>query len=328
MTAPRQHPAVVNLVRRLTALELHAARSGREVGQALAQVAADSAASTAMGLLDELYAAADALVTAMPAYAPPRNVLHRLLAAAERTAANSTDVETLRGALEGEARRLAAQAQAAREQVARTGAALIPENGLVVTWTLSETVRRTLAEAWRAGKRFRARVTESRPNQDGLETAGELAALGVPVEVTIDAALQFVTPRASLMLLGAEAIEADGSVVCKVGTYPAALAARRHGVRVYVAADTLKFDTASMQGRRPPLDALRFQPGDRTAQAPAGGSTRPAGHLFDRTPAALLAGIVTERGVLAPQACADIMLALPASDWLTRRVAAAFIQEA
>ncbi|MCC6189421.1 MAG: hypothetical protein IT318_10320 [Anaerolineales bacterium] len=326
MSAGAEHAAIRDLARRLKALELHAARSGREVARALAQVAADSAAPSAIGLAGELYAAADALVVALPAYAPPRNVLHRLLASAEGVLEAGGDAGQLRAAVLGEAERLAAWAQAAGAQVARVGAALVPEGGVVLTWTLSETVRRALAEAWRQGKRFRVRVTESRPNQDGLETARGLAVLGVPVEVTIDAALPAMTPRASVMLVGTEAIAADGSAICKVGTYPAALAARRRGLRVYVAADTLKFDTGSLLGLSPQREALRFSPGDLTGQR-AGGPVRLAGRLFDQTPAALLAGIVTERGLLAPQACAAVMQALPASRWLTGRLARRPIQE-
>jgi translation initiation factor 2B subunit (eIF-2B alpha/beta/delta family) len=176
---------------------------------------------------------------------------------------------------------------------------------------------RTLRAAWSLGKRFEVLVTESRPNNDGLSTAATLAQDGVPVRVSVDACLGELVPQADVMIVGAEAIMADGSAICKVGTYPSALVARAHGVPVYVIVDTLKFNITSVLGL--PLWMASLPRGD-VLPPEASGRALVVGHLFDRTPPELIQGIVTERGILSPAACAAVMAEMPLSETLSRKL--------
>lgn len=313
------HPAVGAVVAQFAALELHAARSGREVMAALAQVAADSTTADAPALADELESSVDALLAVMPPYAPPLNVMHRLLSLVESALARGDSADQLRASIRAAAADFQRWSAGARDRIAAVGAALIPDDAVVFTYTLSETALRTLLEARRSGKSFRLLVTESRPNQDGLVTARELSRAGVPVGLSIDACLGELLRQADVMLVGAEAINADGSAVCKVGTYPAALVAKAYGVPVYVVVDTLKFNVSSLWGLKLKLDPIR--PDDLSLDASMAGAPV-VGHLFDQTPAGLISGVVTERGVIAPGACAALMLDMPASDSLRAKLAA------
>jgi translation initiation factor 2B subunit (eIF-2B alpha/beta/delta family) len=309
------HPAVQRVIERFEALELHAARSGREVMDALAQVVLDSRAASAAELSGEIVAAMDALLAAMPAYAPPLNVMHRLMARVEAARDTGATADGLRSAFEHEAAAFHEWSSTARDQVAAYGAAIMPDGATVFTYTLSETALRTLREAARRGKRFRVLVTESRPNNDGLVTAEELSKEGVEVSVSIDACIAELIRQADLMLVGAEAIMPDGSAVCKVGTYPAALVARACGVPVYVTVDTLKFNVTALSGLSLKVDPIRR--GDVLLEGTAGNVT---GHLFDRTPPELIRSIVTERGILSPQACAVLMAEMPVSPRLIEKL--------
>ncbi len=312
------HPAVRAVAAKFAALELHAARSGREVMAALAQVAADSTAADTRALASEIEAAVEALLAVMPPYAPPLNVMHRLLSLVEAALAQETAVGDLRTSILAAAADFQAWSSSARDRIAGFGAALIPEDAVVFTYTLSETALRTLLEAWRSGKSFRLLVTESRPNQDGLVTANELSRAGVPVGISLDACLGELLRQADVMLVGAEAINADGSAVCKVGTYLAALVAHEYGVPVYVVVDTLKFNVSSLWGLKLKLDPIRA---DDLSLLPSMAAATVVGHLFDQTPAELICGVVTERGVIAPGACAALMLDMPASEGLRMKLA-------
>jgi translation initiation factor 2B subunit (eIF-2B alpha/beta/delta family) len=313
------HSSVVAVIDQLERQELHAARSGRALMAALADTAVDSPADSTAALAGELEAAVDAVLDVLPAYAPPINVMHQVMLLVEHAEAAGLPLAELRERLADQARAFSAWAQQSRPAVATHAAQLIRPGATVFTHTLSETILATLAEARRRGSRFRLLVTESRPNQDGLVTAARAHALGIGVQVGIDACLSDLIPQADLVLVGAEAILADGSAICKVGTYPAALVAHSHGCPVYVVVDTYKFNASSLLGLPLWLDPL--SPGDVIRDL----GTRTAaivGHLFDVTPPGLIRGIVTERGLISPASCADIMGAMPLSARLGAKLAA------
>lgn len=311
------HPALRNVIGRFAATELHAARAGREVMDVLAQIAAESSATNTAELASEIEVAIDTLLAVMPAYAPPLNVMHHIMVQVEEGLSNGLTVEGLKAALAGEAEHYQRWSIEAREKVARHGAALIPDSAALFTFTLSETVMSTLRQARQQGKKFRVLVTESRPNRDGLTTAALLAEMGVPVAISIDACIGELVPQADMMLIGAEAVMADGSAICKVGTYPAALVAKAHGVPVFVAADTMKFNATSALGL--PLWLASIASSD-VLPADLAGRAKVVGHLFDCTPAALIAGVVTERGVLSPADCSAAIGEMPLSKTLASKL--------
>ncbi len=302
---------------RFAALELHAARGGREVMQALAETVRLSSAQTLNELAADLLAAVDAILSVMPAYAPPLNVMHRVLAHLETAQAANASADALRAVIEQDAAEYQRWSDSARRKIADAGAECITSGCTVFTFTLSETALRTLRHAAEQGKQFRVLVTESRPNQDGLHTARELSGLGVKVQVSIDACAGLMMSDADLMLVGAESIMADGSAIAKIGTYPAALAAARIGVPVYVVVDTLKFNVSSRLGL-----ALELDPIVRESVLPTGTSAEieVVGHLFDRTPAPLIHAIVTEQGVISPAAAEVLMRSMPVSRLLSEKL--------
>ena len=305
-------PAVQQVIAKFAALELHAARAGREVMAALAETAMHSTAQDTATLSDEIRQAVDAILSVMPPYAPPLNVMHRILARVESAHAAGENISALRADLANEAATFTQWSLQAREQIAAYGAELIRDGATVFTFTLSETALRTLKQAAH-GKQFRVLVTESRPNQDGLQTARELSASGVAVSVSIDACIGLLMPMADLMMVGAEAIMADGSAVAKVGTYPSALLAKRFGVPVYVIVDTMKFNVSSTFGLALELDPIAH--GDILSA-----NAKVTGSLFDSTPAHLIRGVVTERGIIAPAACSALMREMPISQYLCQKL--------
>jgi methylthioribose-1-phosphate isomerase len=111
-----------------------------------------------------------------------------------------------------------------------------------------------------------------------------------------------------LVITGADRIAANGDAANKIGTYEKALLAREHGVPFYVAAPASTFDPATPTGDDIPIEErspeeLLFAVGmddsgrlRRVRLAPESAAARnPA---FDVTPAALIAGFITERGIL------------------------------
>jgi methylthioribose-1-phosphate isomerase len=107
--------------------------------------------------------------------------------------------------------------------------------------------------------------------------------------------------KVDLVITGADRIAANGDAANKIGTYGVALAARAHGVPFYVAAPGSTFDLALPDGGRIPIEERAAEEvlavsGWARAEAPPC-AWNPA---FDVTPAELIAGLITDRGLLRP----------------------------
>lgn len=145
-------------------------------------------------------------------------------------------------------------------------------------------------------------VDETRPYLQGARlTAWELAQAGVPHTLVADVAAGSLLRRGEVdaVLVGADRIAANGDTANKVGTYPLAVLAARHGVPFYVVAPLTSVDLETPDGdaipiEERPADEVRMA-GGRLISPP---NTQVWNPSFDVTPAELITGIVTDEGVL------------------------------
>ncbi len=145
-------------------------------------------------------------------------------------------------------------------------------------------------------------VSETRPRNQGALTAWELSKAGVPYTVVADNACGHLLQRglADVVLVGADRVTSGGDVANKIGTYLKALSARAHDVPFYVAAPASTIDFRLRDGAGVPIeerDAREVTELGGVRLFPAGTPAR--NWAFDVTPAALVTGLVTERGVCA-----------------------------
>jgi methylthioribose-1-phosphate isomerase len=198
------------------------------------------------------------------------------------------------------------------EAIGKAGAALVPDGGGVLTHcntgalaTGGEgTALAVLYTAWRQGKRFTVFADETRPLLQGARlTAWELQEAGIPVTLICDSVAGWVMKqdRVQMAIVGADRIAANGDTANKIGTYSVALLAKAHGIPFYVAAPASTFDLSLASGASIPIEeraAAEVTHGFGAQTAPADVAVfNPA---FDVTPAELLAGIITDRGVITP----------------------------
>jgi methylthioribose-1-phosphate isomerase len=152
-----------------------------------------------------------------------------------------------------------------------------------------------LRAAWEQGSLSHVWVDETRPLLQGARlTAWEMLRAGIPFRVVADSAAGGLMARGLVdrVVVGADRIAANGDVANKVGTYPLAVLAARHGVPFYVAAPVSTIDPDTPSGREIPIEER--DPAEVTTNADA---FNPA---FDVTPAELVTAIFTEAGVLEP----------------------------
>lgn len=145
---------------------------------------------------------------------------------------------------------------------------------------------------------------ETRPYLQGARlTAFEIVEDQLPGTLIADsmAAFLMAQQRVDCVVVGCDRVAANGDTANKIGTYALAVACKHHGLPFFVAGHSSTLDPRTPNGAAIPIEE---RPGSELthlgtkALAPAGvGVWNPA---FDVTPSALIAGIVTERGVLEP----------------------------
>jgi len=210
------------------------------------------------------------------------------------------------------ARAIHAEQRAVDRAISEHGAPLMPTSGAVLTHcntgglaTAGDgTALGVIIAAHRLGHRLHVYVDETRPLLQGARlTTYELAAAGVPATLIADgaAAATMREKKIAAVIVGADRIATNGDTANKIGTYQVAIAAAHHGIPFYVAAprSTIDFKLASgdaieIEQRHP--DEVRTFGGTPTAPIDVA-VYNPA---FDVTPGHLIAGIVTEYGVVRP----------------------------
>ena len=104
-----------------------------------------------------------------------------------------------------------------------------------------------------------------------------------------------------LVVTGADRIAANGDTANKIGTYALAVLARHHGVPFYVAAPFSTIDPSIPSGAEIPIEEREAAEVRRVGAQPTAPERSPVYNpAFDVTPAALIAAIITERGVFRP----------------------------
>lgn len=223
--------------------------------------------------------------------------------------------ETLLSAFFGAAQDMQAEDIEINKALGQHGADLIDDGDTVMTHCNAGalatagygTALGVIRAAWEQGKRIKVIANETRPFLQGARlTAYELAKEGIPVTVACDNAVGHLMRQGLVnkVVVGADRIAANGDTANKIGTYTVALVAKTHGVPFYVAAPASTFDLTLASGDAIPIES---RPDDEVTHI---GDHRiipenvPVyNYAFDITPAELIHGIVTERGVLtAPYA--------------------------
>jgi methylthioribose-1-phosphate isomerase len=224
--------------------------------------------------------------------------------------ASKQDAAAMASALAAEAEGIFAEDLQVNRTMGRHGAALVADGARIMTHCNAGalatsghgTALGVVRSARDAGKRISVIANETRPFLQGARlTAWELLQERIPVTLVTDGMAGYLMQqgKVDLIIVGADRVAANGDVANKIGTYPLAVLAERHGIPFYVAAPLSTIDRAIADGsgipieERDPAEVTGFR-GEHWA--PQGVSVvNPA---FDVTPASLVTALITERGVV------------------------------
>ena len=265
---------------------------------------------------------------ALAALGEPGSLAERVTGAAARLRATRPTARNLFWAIErmvaraeagADAEGLAQEARAIHEEDEETcrligehGAGLIPRGAAVLTicntGSLATggigTALGIIRAAYAAGNPLKVLACETRPLLQGARlTMWELLDDGIPATLITDSMAATCMQRGmvDIVISGADCIACNGDAANKIGTYALAVLAGHHDIPFYMAAPMSSVDLSLADGSEIAIeerdaDEVRGFRGDSAAPAEAP-VFNPA---FDVTPAKLIAGLVTERGVLRP----------------------------
>ncbi len=178
-----------------------------------------------------------------------------------------------------------------RGRIAGFGHTIVKNGSTVFTHCHSSSVIEIFRRAKREGKKFSVICTETRPLFQGHRTVRDTLALGMPVTMVVDSAVNFFMPKCDVVLVGCDAFVPAG-LINKIGTSQVALSAKEHKKPVYCALSLLKFTERCEIEERSPSEI--------TTEFTAGRGLKIRNPAFDLTPAKYIAGAITEAGILKP----------------------------
>lgn len=222
------------------------------------------------------------------------------------------DAAVIKAAIKDESQRMLEEDIATNKAMGINGAEVVPDGARILTHCNAGslatagygTALGVIYAAVAAGKKVSVIADETRPLLQGARlTAWEMVQENIPVKVVVDGASGVLMSRGlvDLVIVGSDRIAMNGDVANKIGTFNAALAAKRHQVPFYVAAPLSTVDPKAKSGDDIPIEERDGREvthfAGRSIAAPGAGAFNFA---FDVTPHDLVTGIITEAGVHRP----------------------------
>lgn len=174
------------------------------------------------------------------------------------------------------------------------------EDDNIFTHCHSWLVEQILKRAKENKKNFEVFNTETRPLFQGRITAQELLKANIPTTMVVDSSAGFLISHYSgkelmidKIILGADAILPDGSIINKIGSFTVSLVAYNEKVPLYIAASLLKYHSNSW------IKIEKRKPQEIWKKAPK--KLDLINFAFDKVPEKYITGIICEAGIIKPE---------------------------
>jgi len=190
--------------------------------------------------------------------------------------------------------------QNSKRRIAEIGARRFPPKSQkfnVMTHCHSSLVTGIFLEAKKQGKEFKVINTETQPRLQGRKTAQELLNSGIEVIHVIDSAMRWAVRyyQIDLIIIGADSITSEGTIINKIGSRLLALVAHEEHVPFYVASPLLKYNPETNLGI---LESIEMRDPKEIWESPPEGIevVNPA---FETVSRRYIDGLITEAGIFA-----------------------------
>ncbi len=249
--------------------------------------------------LGELSAKSNVLISSRPTEPMMRNAIRFIASKAKK----GGGLQEMKAIVKEASQEFLDHTSSAIEKIAKIGAKRIPRKGIVMTHCHSSVVMKILKEALDEGKKFEVICPEARPRFQGRISARELGEFGIPVTLIVDSAVRRFMKRTDVVMVGADAICANGSVINKIGSAMIALCAKEFETPFVVAAETFKFDPETALGE---AESIEERPAAEVLEGEIEG-VQVRNPAFDETPPEYIDSIITEEGIVSPYAVNNVI---------------------
>jgi ribose 1,5-bisphosphate isomerase len=279
-----------------------AAKIGRTVAEALKIEAENFSGNDPKEFVKDIKKTARYLISIRPTAVSLENALRYVLVELGKAYKNGENVKTLKIIVSKASDDFCENSNLALERIAEIGSKRIMDGDVIFTHCNSSMALGIIKKAHRDGKKIKVFADETRPRLQGLLTAKELLDEGIDVTLIVDSAARIFIREADHVIIGADAVTANGAVVNKVGTATLASIAHEARVKVIVAAETYKFNPQTYCGElieieeRDIFEVISKEDYEKLKGLKV---NNPA---FDVTPPEFIDLIITEKGLIAPQA--------------------------
>jgi len=246
-----------------------------------------------------LYKAVDILIDTRPTEPAMKNGLKYIMNKLEKEKENCY-AEFISDIIEKYKNQYNDLLQNSKKMIAQIGARRIPSTErkfTVMTHCHSTLVTAILLEAKRQKKNFNVINTETQPRLQGRKTAKELIEVGIKVIHVVDSAMRWAVRHfeVDLIIIGADSITSEGTIINKIGSRLLALVAHEEHVPFYVASPLLKYNPETNLGV---LETIEMRPPEEVWEDPPEGIEilNPA---FETVSRRYIDGLITEAGIFA-----------------------------
>lgn len=209
------------------------------------------------------------------------------------------DLEAARSSLAKNADSFVERSLKAVERIGEIGSRRVLDGDVILTHCNSSVALSIIKTAFDSGKDIRVIATESRPRYQGHLTIKALDGWGIETELIVDSAVRTVINEVDHVIVGADVITANGSLVNKIGTAAIALAASEARTSFVVAAETYKFSPETIMGELVPIEMR--SPEEVYPEISKLQHVRVRNPAFDVTPHRYIDVICTEIGAIPPE---------------------------
>jgi len=288
---------VREIAEKIAKMEIRGAgKIARSAAKALQNYAEVTKAKTPEEFVKDLKKAGSILISSRPTAVSLPNAVQFII---YRVKHAKGDVEFLKELTITTANEFIKKSEKAVEKIGEIGAKRITDGDTLLTHCNSKAALSVIKTAWEQGKEIKVFATESRPRFQGHITVKELSSLGIPTTLIVDSAVRAFMKKIDKIVVGADSIAANGAVVNKIGTSQIALAAHEARVLFFVAAETYKFHPQTLVGE---LVKIEERNPEEVADPEEFPEVRILNPAFDITPPEYIDLIITEIGVVPPQA--------------------------
>lgn len=223
-----------------------------------------------------------------------------------------SDINTLIDDLTKQAIRMENEDIEINKAIGRYGAEVVPKGATILTHCNAGalatvgygTALGVVRSAYANDNTIQVFADETRPRQQGARiTTLELTMDGIPTTLITDGMCSYFMSKGmiDMVVVGADRIAANGDTANKIGTYTVAIAAKYHNIPFYIAAPLSTIDTSIQTGAEIPIEERSHDEVTHINGKPiCAEGVNIINPGFDVTPHELIAGIITEVGILRP----------------------------